>query len=37
MSHSEIAEALALPLGTVKTHITRSTKALRQWLGDTRE
>jgi RNA polymerase sigma-70 factor (ECF subfamily) len=37
MSHSEIAEALALPLGTVKTHITRSTRALRQWLGDTRE
>ena len=37
MSHSEIAEAIGLPLGTVKTHITRSTQALRAWLGnDTR-
>ncbi len=34
MSHGEIAEALGLPLGTVKTHITRSTKALRKWLVD---
>lgn len=33
MSHSEIADAIGLPLGSVKTHINRSTRALRQWFG----
>lgn len=33
MSHGEIAEALKLPRGTVKTHISRSTQLLRQWFG----
>lgn len=33
MSHAEIAGVLGLPLGTVKSHIARSTQLLRQWLG----
>jgi RNA polymerase sigma-70 factor (ECF subfamily) len=32
MSHSEIAEATRLPLGTVKSHITRGAARLRQLL-----
>lgn len=34
MSHREICEATALPLGTVKSHITRGAARLRQVLGD---
>ena len=33
MSHSEISEATHLPLGTVKSHITRGAARLRQLLG----
>jgi RNA polymerase sigma-70 factor (ECF subfamily) len=33
MSHSEISEATQLPLGTVKSHITRGAARLRQRLG----
>ena len=33
MSHAEIADATRLPLGTVKSHITRATSRLREWLG----
>ncbi len=33
MSHSEIAAAAGLPLGTVKSHLARATARLRQWLG----
>jgi RNA polymerase sigma factor (sigma-70 family) len=33
MSHREICEATALPLGTVKSHITRGAARLRQLLG----
>lgn len=34
LSYDEIAEALELPLGTVKTRIFRAREALRQSLGD---
>jgi len=34
MSHSEIAEATHLPLGTVKSHINRGAARLRQLLGE---
>ena len=34
MSHPEIAQALDLPLGTVKSHISRGSKKLRTELGD---
>ena len=37
MSYDEIAEALELPLGTVKTRIFRARKALRTGLGDVLE
>ena len=33
MSHSEICEATQLPLGTVKSHITRGAARLRELLG----
>jgi RNA polymerase sigma-70 factor (ECF subfamily) len=33
MSHREICEAVGLPLGTVKSHITRGAARLRQLLG----
>ncbi len=33
MSHSEIAEATGLPLGTIKSHINRGSARLRQLLG----
>lgn len=33
MSHGEIADATRLPLGTVKSHVTRATAKLRGWLG----
>lgn len=33
MSHSEISEAIHLPLGTVKSHISRGAARLRQLLG----
>jgi RNA polymerase sigma-70 factor (ECF subfamily) len=34
MSYDEIAEALELPLGTVKTRILRAREALRTGLSD---
>lgn len=34
MSHSEISEALAMPIGTVKSHIARALPLLRSWLKD---
>jgi RNA polymerase sigma-70 factor (ECF subfamily) len=33
MSHREICEATGLPLGTVKSHITRGATRLRKLLG----
>ncbi len=33
MSHSEIAAVTGLPLGTVKSHVTRGTVKLRRWMG----
>jgi RNA polymerase sigma-70 factor (ECF subfamily) len=35
-SHTEAAEALGLPLGTVKSHVTRGRSRLLQALGDCR-
>ncbi|MEM7003083.1 MAG: sigma-70 family RNA polymerase sigma factor [Pseudomonadota bacterium] len=37
MSHNEIASLTQLPLGTVKSHILRGTKALREYLGAYRD
>ncbi len=37
MSHTEIAELMDLPLGTVKSHILRGTKRLQQILSDYRD
>ncbi len=34
LSHEETAEITGLPLGTVKTHATRGSARLRQWLKD---
>jgi DNA-directed RNA polymerase specialized sigma24 family protein len=34
MSHAEISESTALPLGTVKSHITRAAARLREILRD---
>lgn len=36
MSHAEIEQATAIPLGTVKSHILRGTTKLRGLLGDER-
>lgn len=33
MSHQEIANTTGMPLGTVKSHITRGTQKLKQYLG----
>ena len=37
MSHEEIAAIMALPIGTVKTHLLRGKKKLRDQLADWRE
>lgn len=38
MTHSEIAEALELPLGTIKSDLVRGHEKLKEWLtGGTRE
>jgi len=37
MSHSEIAELMAIPLGTVKSHINRGTQRLQKILSAYRE
>jgi len=37
MTHSEIAEALELPLGTIKSDLVRGHEKLKQWLGATNE
>lgn len=34
MSHPEIVQITGLPLGTVKTHISRGRQKLQQWLKD---
>jgi RNA polymerase sigma-70 factor (ECF subfamily) len=34
LSHPEIVELTGLPLGTVKSHITRAAKRLREILAD---
>jgi RNA polymerase sigma factor (sigma-70 family) len=34
LSHSETAEALAMPLGTVKSHVLRGRERLREVLGE---
>ncbi len=34
MSHSEAAEVLAIPLGTVKTHIRAAKLSMKRYLGD---
>ncbi|MDR3415553.1 MAG: RNA polymerase sigma factor [Nevskia sp.] len=34
LTHSEIADATGLPLGTVKSHVHRAMTAMRQGLGD---
>jgi RNA polymerase sigma-70 factor (ECF subfamily) len=36
LSHAEIAAETGMPLGTVKSHITRATPLLREWLRDWR-
>lgn len=33
MSHSEVADALELPVGTVKSDLVRGHEKLREWLG----
>lgn len=34
LSHCEIVAATGWPLGTVKSHVSRGSARLRQWLGD---
>lgn len=34
LSHGEIVAATGLPLGTVKSHVSRGAARLRQWLGE---
>jgi RNA polymerase sigma-70 factor (ECF subfamily) len=34
MTHPEIVEVMSLPLGTVKTHISRGRQKLQQWLKE---
>jgi RNA polymerase sigma-70 factor (ECF subfamily) len=36
MTHAEIAEALELPLGTVKSDLVRGHEKLKEWLGTAR-
>ena len=36
MTHSEVADALELPIGTVKSDLTRGHEKLKEWLGATR-
>ena len=37
MTHSEIAEALELPLGTIKSDLVRGHEKLKEWLGGPHE
>jgi RNA polymerase sigma-70 factor (ECF subfamily) len=37
MTHSEVAESLELPLGTIKSDLVRGHEKLREWLGGIHE